>query len=194
MVRRLGDAKARLFGWDKNLRYKEWVKKFERDIKELRNQTGANADKRLAYTIVLYLQLTNGCRIGEAVEAVKKLVSEFPDDRRVRVKVEKRKDGAERLIVIPKTIRKEDIRRVAWVFQNDTETIKNRLKSWTKKRYGINTHSLRYAFISELARRGVSAQLIAKITMHSKLDYVLYYTQKVQAEELLEEFVLSRKI
>ncbi|MEM4155997.1 MAG: hypothetical protein QXQ38_04645 [Archaeoglobaceae archaeon] len=44
---------------------------------------------------------------------------------------------------------------------------------------------MRYAFISYLAKRGVSPQIIAKITRHSKLDMILNYTQEKLADEIL---------
>ena len=61
------------------------------------------------------------------------------------------------------------------------------LKVYSKCTYGFNTHSLRYAFITYLLRQGVSPSIIAKITKHSRLDYILTYTQEKTAEEVLRK-------
>lgn len=78
-----------MFAWDKNLDWEEWKKKLEKEIKSLRKKKGTQADIQLAYTTILYIQLLNGCRIGEAVMAMKQLSQKF--ERKLRVKVEKRK-------------------------------------------------------------------------------------------------------
>ena len=177
-----------MFAWDKNLDWEEWKKKLEKEIKNLREKKGTQADIQLAYNIILYIQLLNGCRIGEAVRTIKQMSQKF--ERKIRVRVEKRKNEYQRLIVVPKSVKVEDIRRVKWVIDSaDEEILKKRIKAWCRKRWGINTHALRYAFISHLSKQGVSAQLIAKITGHAKLDYILYYTQKQKAEELLERLI-----
>jgi len=65
--------------------------------------------------------------------------------------------------------------------------LEKRLHYYARKWLDTNTHSLRYALVGFLAKRGVSAQIIAKITGHKKLDRILQYTQLVKAEEILEE-------
>ncbi|MBO8161771.1 MAG: integrase [Thermosipho sp. (in: Bacteria)] len=177
-----------MFEWDKNVDFEDMRKKLENEIRSLRKKNGTNADKQLCYNIILYIQLLNGCRIGEAVRAIKQLSQKF--ERKIRVRVEKRKNEYERLIIVPKLIKVGDIRRIKWIIDSaDEETLKKRVKVWCRKRWGINTHALRYAFISHLALQGVSAQLIAKITGHAKLDYILYYTQKQKAEQILESLM-----
>ena len=61
---------------------------------------------------------------------------------------------------------------------------------WYKRNLDFNTHALRYAFITYLAKQGYSAQLIAKMTGHKKVDYILHYTEKVEAEEILQKIIL----
>jgi len=41
---------------------------------------------------------------------------------------------------------------------------------YCRRAYGFNTHSLRYAFVSYLLKRGVSPSIAAKITGHRSLD------------------------
>ena len=58
------------------------------------------------------------------------------------------------------------------------------VKVYAKKVLGINTHSLRYARITHMLRN-ISPSIVAKITGHKKLDYILTYTQIKTAEEAL---------
>jgi len=48
-----------------------------------------------------------------------------------------------------------------------------------------STHSLRYAFVSYLLKKGVSPSIVAKITGHRSLDHILHYTEVRLAEEVL---------
>ncbi len=188
----MAKKKWKEFAWDKDLDFKEWNNKLLQELKKVRSKTGTNADKQLTYIIILLIQLNNGARISEAVRALKALdPANFK--RKLKVKVAKRKDGEERPIVIPKEIKKEDIRRIKWYVDSvDENTLKQRTKVWFKKNYGLNTHALRYAWIAEMAERGYPAQLISKITGHANLDYILYYTQKKKAEDVLESFVFGK--
>ncbi len=136
-----------------------------------------------AYISILLIQLSNGLRISEAVEAAFKWAE--TGRRKLRVRVRKRRDPYERLVVVPRELGRGERLAVAGLRVHGLDTVVSRIKSWTRKALGFNTHALRYAFISQLAERGVSAQLIAKLTGHKKLDYILSYTQKRAAEELL---------
>ncbi len=60
-----------------------------------------------------------------------------------------------------------------------------RLKMECLRLLGINTHTLRYSYITYLIRKGYNPSLIAKITHHSNLNYILTYTQRKQAEFIL---------
>jgi len=60
-----------------------------------------------------------------------------------------------------------------------------RLKMECLRLVGVNTHTLRYAYITYLIRKGYNPSLIAKITHHSNLNYILTYTQRRQAELIL---------
>ncbi len=129
------------------------------------------------------MQLVNGARISEVVEAT----DYFVKNGERGVKIQAKKGSDERLIVLPKPIEKKDLNRVAWIFNQPKDVLVKRIKSWIRKAYGFNTHSLRYACIGYFARKGVAPQLIAKMTGHKKLDHIVKYTQKIQAENILWE-------
>jgi site-specific recombinase XerD len=62
---------------------------------------------------------------------------------------------------------------------------KSAVKVYCKATYGFNTHSLRYAYITYLLSKGVNPSLVAKITGHRNLSYILHYTELKTAEDIL---------
>jgi site-specific recombinase XerD len=51
----------------------------------------------------------------------------------------------------------------------------------------INTHSLRYAYITYLLRQNVNPAIVSKIIKHSRLDTLLHYVQEKVGESVLRE-------
>ena len=139
------------------------------------------------WDVVLLVQLRNGSRIGEAIEAVRQFCSE--GKTAVRVRVEKHKDPNDtRLMVLPEELRGaqgKEFLYSACVRLAKVKRPKNAIAMYTKKTYGFNTHALRYAFITYLLKKGVSPSIIAKITGHASLDYILHYTEMKTAEDIL---------
>ncbi len=90
-----------------------------------------------------------------------------------------------RLMTIPPELTEQD-RAIADAAIEYGVTI-NATKLFALKVLHFNTHSLRYAQITELARQGKPPQLIAKITHHKGLDFILKYTQQKEADNTLRE-------
>jgi len=134
------------------------------------------------YDAVLLIQLRNGSRVSEAVRALRR----FLEARSVEVEVEvsKKKRRETRLMVIPGEVvaAAAPCRELLGV---EEKALVNRVKSYCRYTYGFNTHSLRYAFITYLLRQGVNPSIVARITRHSRLDYILRYTQEKAAEDAL---------
>jgi len=166
-------------GWDSGLDYLET---YQRILSHL-NRTRKPQD------VVLLIQLRNGSRIGEAVEALREFCNTGKTE--VLVRVEKHKNPNDlRKMVLPEELRKGQGRVLleqacAWL--SGTEKPKEAIKSYCRRTYGFNTHSLRYAFITYLARKGVAPQIIAKITGHRDLSHILTYTERKTAEDLLRD-------
>jgi hypothetical protein len=76
-----------------------------------------------------------------------------------------------------------------WVGDENKEALIEKVKTYTKYKYGINTQSLRYAFITHLLKLNFNPSIIAKITHPSKLDFILIYTQEKEAEKTLRKNV-----
>ncbi|MFA4641517.1 integrase [Pyrococcus kukulkanii] len=166
------------FAWDKGLDY---MKTYKLILDHYRN---TNRDTSKAYDIILLTQLRNGSRLTEAINFLNKIIETKPFKRQAYIRVEKRKDGYERLMILPEEISKQELMRVSYIIR---EANKWKVANYCRRTYGFNTHALRYALISYLSQKGIAPQIIAKITGHKTLDYIVYYTQQQKAEEVLKD-------
>jgi len=167
--------------WDKNVDFIKMKKQLLKDIKELtKEKITYRRLKQITYTVILLVQLLNGCRISEAIEGVQKAATLNKNEVYVRVRKQKHNF---RLIVIPTFLNKYlKLIRVLLPLIN-----RDQVRSYARYHYSINTHSLRYAFISYLTRKGYPAQAIASITQHRKLSLILSYTKRKLGEDILKE-------
>jgi len=163
-------------GWDSCVDYKEAYSQILGHL----YKTGHPWD------VILLVQLRNGSRIGEAIEAVRQFCETKATS--VRVRIEKHKEGDTRLMTLPEELRdrqgKEYLAQ-ACLRLAKVKNPKSAIKVYCKATYGFNTHSLRYAFITYLLSKGVSPSFIAKITGHRNLSYILHYTELKTAEDIL---------
>ena len=163
-------------GWDACLDYKEAYSQILGHL----YRTGHPWD------VILLIQLRNGSRIGEAIEAVRQFCE--TKATAVRVRIEKHKEGDTRLMVLPEELRGKEGRELlakACLRLEKVKAPRVDIADYAKKTFGFNTHALRYAFITYLLRRGVSPSIIAKITGHRSLDHILHYTEMKTAEDIL---------
>lgn len=153
------------FGWDKGLEYNT-----EKDrLTELVRKTRDRPDKAI-YSVLL-IQIVNGSRINEAVQAA--LLWAENGNREQRVRVQKLKDRYMRLMIIPKAVR--DFKSIRGTLQTMSKEYKNPtgvIKEACRRKLSYNTHALRYAFISD-ASRTKPLQIIAKITGQKSMNTVL---------------------
>jgi len=166
-------------GWDSGLDYTETYQRILLHLNRSKNPRD----------IILLIQLRNGSRIGEAVEALREFCSSGKTE--VYVRVEKHKGlKDQRLMVLPEELRKGQGRVLlesACTWLPSVENAKEAVKSYCRRTYGFNTHSLRYSFITYMLSKGVSPSFIAKITGHSTLEHILHYTERKTSEDLLRE-------
>lgn len=166
-------------GWDKQIDYETVRRRLDSELAwRSKNTEDVRNRRAVANLCVLYTQLENGCRVGEAVSAVREWASTGATE--LRVKVEKRRDNYYRLVIIPTYIRGLKI--------NPLDVRYGAVKTYAF-RLGFNTHSLRYAFITRLAQKGVNPAVLAKITGHKNLNMLLHYLQKSAGEKVLREVV-----
>jgi len=174
--KRLGEKQPK--SWDYGVDY-------EKAYRELARLVQSEKDGYTkCYAAIALTALRNGSRIGEAIEAFK----EFLNTSKVKiyVRVEKHKKDDYRLMVVPKEIVEEDFSMCREQLNKSREHIQANINKYLHRRLGINAHSLRYAFITYMLRRGVSPSIIAAITGHKNLNMILKYTEKKAAENILE--------
>jgi site-specific recombinase XerD len=164
--------------WDKGIDYEYMKSRLERVLKNPKNM------KNYAYSATLYIQLLNGTRISEAVRAIQEFAK--TGKRELNIKLSKKKKEETRLIIIPENVERE---KCMWVGDEDEEKLIERIKTYAEYKYKVNTHSLRYAFVTHLLKQNVNPSIIAKITHHSSLEHILTYTQEKEAEKILKENV-----
>jgi integrase len=162
-------------GWDMGLDYELAYRKLLRLLR--RN------GKERCYAAIGLTQLRNGLRAVEAVWAFKHFLK--TKQLEFTIAVAKKKKPEERLVVMPKELALADLASCIDLLEVEDRKLRDRYRWWLRNKLGWNTHSLRYAFITHLLRNGVNPSIVAKITKHSRLDYILTYTQEKAAEQIL---------
>jgi len=165
--------------WDRGV---DFESTYRRILRHLHLHSNYNITK--CYDAILLTQLRNGCRVSESVNAFLEFVKTSQVE--VYVDVAKKKQREQRLVIIPsEVIHLRDYCKE--LLSVDFKKLVDRVKHYCRYTYKFNTHSLRYAFITYLLRNGVNVSIIAKITRHSRLDYILRYTQEKVADRVLRD-------
>ncbi len=167
-------------GWDRGIDYEYAYNVIVRAMKT-KNKTRV----KKCYSAILLIQLRNGLRISEAIRAFKQYMTTKKTE--LQINVSKKKHYETRLVIIPQEVIETQLDECVELVSIDDNVLKNRICVYAIQVFKFNTHSLRYAFITHLLRHNVSPSIIAKITKHSKLDYILTYTQEKIADELLKK-------
>jgi Phage integrase family. len=163
--------------WDRGVEFESTYRRILRHLQ-------ANNKITKCYDAILLVQLRNGCRVSESVKAF----LEFVKTSRIEVYVDvsKKKQKEMRLVIIPnEVVHLRDY--CSELLSVDFRKLVDRVKHYCRYTYKFNTHSLRYSFITYLLRNGVNVSIIAKITRHSRLDYILRYTQEKVADRVLRD-------
>lgn len=130
---------------------------------------------------VAIIQLTNGSRVSEALEAYEKWLR--TGSVKLTVRVRKKRSPEEREIIIPSFLRPYRSR-----LKQKRVPSRWGVLDYLERNYGINTHTLRYTFITWHAKT-LSPAYISKMIRHSNLNMLMTYLSKREADRLLEEIV-----
>jgi integrase len=169
--------------WDKGLDFKQTLARLLEFKKWVRSSPNIGKLKRRALrnANILLLALLNGLRISEAVECYYKWL-EDPAAKEITVRVAKSRREKYRLCVT------EGLDGADYKLTRGLEKPRpGALQSWSIRRFGFNTHSLRYAFINYMLSQGHDPATVSKIIAHSKLETLLSYIQERRAREALVE-------
>ncbi|MFN8578253.1 MAG: hypothetical protein U0354_15555 [Candidatus Sericytochromatia bacterium] len=174
--------------FDKGVNYSDAHKKFTDEINNIYYKTYINQHelKRLTYLVISLVQLQNGSRISETIEAIRKFILE-PESKVAVIKIAKRKDGFRRKILLPELITNDILERIKSEIKNTTiEELSKKIRMFLTRHYGWNTHSLRYALINYLAiEKKTPINLVSKLVGHKNMNQLLTYTQNKHVDELL---------
>lgn len=158
----------------------------ERLLKSFR-RNALSRRRAACYDAALLVQLANGSRVSEACEALARFIA--AGEREMRVRVRKKKRYEDRLMVVPRVLDREELVELCSdLAELELSKLVNRVKKYAEYAHGIRTHALRYAYITYLQRAGESLGIISKAVGHSRLDYILTYTQKREADELVRRW------
>ena len=164
------------------------------------------------FLFVAVTQIINGGRASEIFEAVLKYLENYKKTRKkkdniVYVYAKKRKQSyirevriaekyfdAEFLLYLATHPKIEEFNKVFLFWEGDKEEQRKEIKrivstytQFLESTFGFSSHALRHALITYLGSKGVAPQIIAKITGHSRVDYVIRYTEEKKASEILEQ-------
>ncbi len=174
--------------FDKGVNYSDAHKKFSDGIITIYSKDYINQHelKRLTYLVISLVQLQNGSRISETIEAVRKFILD-PESKVAVIRIAKRKDGFKRKMLLPELITKEILERIKPQIKNNTiEELSKKIRMFLTRHYGWNTHSLRYALINYLAiEKKTPINLVSKLVGHKNMNQLLTYTQNKHVDELL---------
>lgn len=188
----LSKTTERTGSWDQGLRFEEAEKRILEDLKQERLKRDYSKaigkpyrkGNRVAYDCTLLIQLRNGARIGEAVQAVFQFLSTGQREQNVKAEKHRAKE-VYRTIIISQEVKKADLQAIEG---KDPGKVREAVKVYARRHFGFNTHSLRYAFITHLAiERKQPINVVARITEHSNLNMLAHYVEKNRANEVLKD-------
>jgi len=164
--------------WDKGIDYETMYNRLLRKIESVKNVMTK------CYLSIALIQLRNGSRISESIRAFKEFLKTSKTE--LYIQVSKKKRVEERLMIIPPELSSLRLACVELLDISD-KVIRERVR-WTLHYYfKINTHSLRYSFITYLLKSGVNPALVSKIIRHSRLDTLMHYVQVRESDNILRK-------
>lgn len=167
-------------GWDRGIDYTA-----EHDALVQLVQTTRDRREKAFYAIAL-IQLTNGARRSEALEAAFTWAKNRKKEYRIRAR--KRQDKFKRLMVIPPLLSKYPALKKAFVALEQEPNPAKAYYYFLSSRLDHNTHCLRYAFISDVANREQRpGEFIAKMTGQKNPKVVLNYISQHAADKALRD-------
>jgi len=166
--------------WDKGVDYESMYSRLLRKINTVK------VNKTKCYLIIALIQLRNGSRISESIRAFKEWIKSGNSELYIIVSKKKRIEN--RLMVIPNEVMNYRLECVELLDIND-KVLRDRVRAVLYYYFKINTHSLRYSFITYLLKSGVNPALVSKMIRHSRLDTLLSYVQVKESDNILRKMV-----
>lgn len=197
-------------GFDRGIDYLEMKQKL---IDEYNKQTDLLPNRpndsqrritsfRIIYLIIACIQLINGSRISEAVEAFRKFLvkgieqkvvvkiaksetTKYKKKKKITTKARYRKMGFPKNWIDITKIKFDSIKKYIIDLKNDR--LQQRVLDYLLKYFNCNTHSLRYAFINYmLYTKKYDEKAVAKFVGHSNTLMLQKYTQLKNTDKIFD--------
>lgn len=199
-------------GFDRNIDLIEIKERLIKKLNELyEKQSNIDEPKKIIYNQICYiiialLQLRNGSRISEAVNAFLKYMTKNDVDEKVIVKIAKSEGMKYDWKTKTKKMKKPRFRKIMFpedyidleIFYDIKDNhqdfciieklkICQRVRDYLLKYFNCNTHSLRYAFINYMLyseKRNLAD--IAKFVGHTTVNQLVTYTQNKNIDQIFD--------
>lgn len=184
---------------------------YNKELDTLADKIGKNKNvkislHRLIYIVIACIQLRNGSRISEAIEALQKFLLKGIKSK-VIVKIAKsesikyKKDTKEQYTT--KRRNREILFPTSWIGEKcidymkeyqeisqkclDNPQLKISVCNFLQRNFNCNTHSLRYAFINYMISvEKIDLPVLAKFIGHSNIMQLVTYTQNLRVNKIFE--------
>jgi integrase len=139
-----------------------------------------------SYLALILIILANGLRIREALRAAR-IFYEY-GDRRFTIRAEK--GGDIRTVIIPSFIEREDLEHLyKELIKHGEDKVTPRVEMWLYNVFRVNPHSLRYAYIRQLALGGSSIEQLARaLGLRDRKNVKRYYLRGLKLSNEGEEY------
>ena len=170
--------------FDKCLDYEKFteavIELFNKVVELKQQHHGKTLEVWSSYLALTIVMLANGLRIREALRAIIRFYE--TGERRIVLKAEK--DGNYRVVVIPGFIEREDVGHIYKEFiKHGEKKMKDRVEFWLSSVFGVNPHSIRYAYIRYHVLGGKPIEAIARALGLKKVRNIEeYYLRGLQLE------------
>ena len=168
---------------------------------------------KLVYILIALLQLRNGCRICEAVNAFNEYMKHRKFDQQIEIKIAK---SVKKKTVLVEGVKTDKLTKIRyrpvqfidkdWVpelFKNKKildiisnyilalpkgiSCLKQRVRDYLTTYHSCNTHSIRFALINKLlVEDKMPPDMIAKFVGHSNTSQIYTYTQKISVQKIFD--------
>lgn len=134
-----------------------------------------------SYLALTLIMLVNGLRVREALRAAARFYK--TGERRFKLTAEK--GGDPRSVLIPEFIEREDLEHVyKELVRRGERTVMKRVGRWLSDVFGVNPHSIRYAFIRYHVSTGRNPEEVARaLGLREARTVKKYYLRGLSLDE-----------
>jgi integrase len=172
-------------GFDKCLDYEGFAfavaELFNEVVERRREERKKTLELWSSYLALTLIMLVNGLRLREALRATTRFYE--TGERRIRIRAVK--GGDPRVVVIPDFIERGDLEHLyRELVRRGEDAVSKRVETWLNGVFGVNPHSIRYAFIRYHVLTGRTPEEVAgALGLREARTVKKYYLRGLPLEE-----------